>query len=107
MTHAYFCFYHALGNVCLRRASAAGPPGSAARLVAMGAVVFFLSYATAFMETLTIAHFPYYKHKVCWLRHSIIDPPPPPPPPPSPPPLREKESHTASHQTACESYNAR
>ena len=40
----------------------------AAERVAMGAVVFLLSYSTAFMETLTIAH---------------VSPPPVPPPLPA------------------------
>lgn len=68
MTHAYFCFYHALANVCLRRTSYAVPPGPA-RLLAMGTVVVLLAYATAFMETLTISHFPYYSFKVS---HSLL-----------------------------------
>lgn len=68
MTHAYFCFYHALANVCLRRTSNAVPPGPA-RLLAMGTVVVLLAYATAFMETLTISHFPYYSFKVS---HSLL-----------------------------------
>jgi cycloeucalenol cycloisomerase len=63
MTHAYFCFYHTLANVCLRRTSNAVPPGPM-RLLALGTVVVVLSYATAFMETLTISHFPYYSFKV-------------------------------------------
>lgn len=62
MTHAYFCFYHALANVCLRRMTNAVPEGPG-RLLALGTVVFVLSYATAFMETLTISHFPYYNFK--------------------------------------------
>ncbi len=62
MTHAYFCFYHALANVCLRRVTNAVPEGPG-RLLALGTVVFVLSYATAFMETLTISHFPYYTFK--------------------------------------------
>jgi cycloeucalenol cycloisomerase len=61
MTHAYFCLYHALGNVAIRGArSAAAPRGPRAQAAAEAAAVFLLAYATAFMETLTIAHFPYY-----------------------------------------------
>jgi hypothetical protein len=110
MTHAYFCFYHGLSNVVLRRVRAAagravdlgkGPRGGgwrwegeecgagssqstgasaapvnggpraprllkvetqladkplATRKAARCVVVFLLSYATAYMETLTIAH---------------------------------------------------
>ncbi|KAK9837459.1 hypothetical protein WJX81_004082 [Elliptochloris bilobata] len=64
MTHAYFCFYHALSNVVLRRVrravAGAQPPLAAA---AFAAAVFALAYVTAFMETATIAHFPYYTFK--------------------------------------------
>ena len=64
ITHAYFCFYHALANVVIRRVKAASRslgPGTEALAVALA--VFLLAYFTAFMETLTIAHFPYYVHK--------------------------------------------
>ena len=65
MTHAYFCFYHALSNVMMRRVGHASQKyGRTAQLAAMAVTVFLLAYATAFMETLTIAHFPYYKFKV-------------------------------------------
>jgi cycloeucalenol cycloisomerase len=61
MTHAYFCFYHALANVVLRRVeNALSGRSLAARKIARAAVVFLLAYATAYGETLTIAHFPYY-----------------------------------------------
>ncbi|KAL6759528.1 cyclopropyl isomerase-like protein [Haematococcus lacustris] len=61
MTHAYFCFYHALANVCIRRVGHlfAGSH-SAVKTLAKAALVLGLSYATAYGETLTIAHFPYY-----------------------------------------------
>jgi len=72
MTHAYFCFYHALSNVCIRRARhATAKHGIWAQRAATVAVVFLLSYATAYGETFTIAHFPYYTHKV------PLSPPPP------------------------------
>lgn len=58
---AYFCFYHAVSNILLRRFSNMFAHRSRAfRHTAMGLVVFTLSYVTAFMETLTISHFPYY-----------------------------------------------
>ncbi|KAK9909776.1 hypothetical protein WJX75_007309 [Coccomyxa subellipsoidea] len=64
MTHAYFCFYHALSNVVIRRTrNATAKYGSTMQNAATALVVFLLAYATAFMETLTIAHFPYYKFK--------------------------------------------
>ena len=71
MTHAYFALYHALANVLIRKArNVAKPWGPRAQLAAEIFVVFSLSYSTAFMETLTIAHFPYYTHKVrdYWLK---------------------------------------
>jgi cycloeucalenol cycloisomerase len=64
LTHAYFCFYHALGNVVQRAArraavswAGAGPRGAAC---AQAVAVVALSYVTAYGETLTIAHFPHY-----------------------------------------------
>eukprot|EP00899_Mesostigma_viride_P025380 jgi/Mesvir1/6026/Mv00770-RA.1 len=63
LTHAYFCFYHSISNMTLRRldntqwvASLPRP----ARLVVQAVAVVVLSYITAYMETLTIAHFEYY-----------------------------------------------
>ena len=65
MTHAYFCLYHAISNVLLRRLQhvTAGWP-RVLQLAAAAVLIFSLSYTTAFMETLTIAHFPYYTFKV-------------------------------------------
>eukprot|EP00884_Botryococcus_braunii_P004628 jgi/Botrbrau1/14166/Bobra.182_3s0104.3 len=65
MTHAYFCFYHTLSNVLIRRTLRATETyGKHVQGLAAAALVFCLAYATAFMETLTIAHFPYYTFKV-------------------------------------------
>ena len=65
MTHAYFLFYHTIANLCIRRARhAVASKGRLATNLVTGIVVFILSYATAYMETLTIAHFPYYTFKV-------------------------------------------
>uniref|UniRef100_A0A6U4EXF3 Cycloeucalenol cycloisomerase n=1 Tax=Phaeomonas parva TaxID=124430 RepID=A0A6U4EXF3_9STRA len=58
-THFYFSSYHVLSNALLRKVAttyAAGP----ARWVFSALMVLCLSYATAFMETFTIAGFPYY-----------------------------------------------
>lgn len=115
MTHAYFCLYHALSNLLIRRARAAvARYGTTAQVCALrcrrgvagwrlrfrqrrchdlshrmqsavlssdrrlclsagpahlpqaaveAVVVFSLAYATAYGETLTIAHFPYYSFK--------------------------------------------
>mmetsp|Transcript_6017 Transcript_6017/g.10866 ORF Transcript_6017/g.10866 Transcript_6017/m.10866 type:complete len:281 (-) Transcript_6017:216-1058(-) len=61
MTHAYFCFYHALANVLLRRVrNAVKGRSRAVQLTASAALIFALSYATAYGETLTISAFPYY-----------------------------------------------
>ncbi len=65
MTHAYFCFYHAISNVAMRvTRHATARFGPVVQHLSTAVTVFLLSYATAYMETLTIAHFPYYKFKV-------------------------------------------
>lgn len=65
MTHAYFCFYHALSNVVLRRtAYAVQQSPRICQWLTLATVVFVLAYVTALMETVTIAHFPYYIIKV-------------------------------------------
>ena len=64
MTHAYFCLYHALANMLIRRSRHATKRwGAAGQAATEAAVVFALAYATAYAETLTIAHFPYYTFK--------------------------------------------
>ena len=64
MTHAYFCLYHALSNLLIRRVrNALARRGRAAQAAGEAAVVFALAYATAYGETLTISHFPYYTFK--------------------------------------------
>lgn len=66
LTHAYFCFYHALANIVLRVAGrAAGRRwGPAASVAARAAATLALAYATAVGETATIAHFPHYRFQV-------------------------------------------
>jgi hypothetical protein len=65
MTHAYFSFYHTLSNLLIRRTRhALRGRGALAQGAAEAAVVLVLAYATAYGETLTIAHFPYYTFKV-------------------------------------------
>ena len=93
MTHAYFVFYHSLGNVRIRAALRRFGGGKEAKAKAnesrnssnnssssssslpllfnrrlrrpliIACVVFPLSYFTAFMETATIAHFPHYRFR--------------------------------------------
>ncbi|KAK9803843.1 hypothetical protein WJX73_007201 [Symbiochloris irregularis] len=61
MTHAYFCFYHAVANVAIRTVrSAAQRIHPWAPALAEGITVFALGYIMALGETVTIAHFPYY-----------------------------------------------
>ncbi len=73
MTHAYFCFYHAMANVLIRRVRAAAAPyGRLAPPAAEALLVFALAYATALGETFTIAHFPYYSFKVRGVSGGIL-----------------------------------
>ena len=73
MTHAYFCFYHALSNVVLRRtAHALHRSPRICQWLTLGTVVFVLAYITALMETVTIAHFPYYTFKVMYAAHNCL-----------------------------------
>lgn len=91
MTHAYFVFYHSLGNICIRAAlrkfgkannntskskskgkkNSSSPSSPLSRFfdahlrrpLVIALVVLPLSYFTAFMETATIAHFPHYRFR--------------------------------------------
>jgi len=61
MTHAYFCFYHSISNLLIRRVRAAFKHfGKKVEYLSEALLVFLLSYITAYGETLTISHFPYY-----------------------------------------------
>ena len=73
MTHAYFCFYHALSNVVLRRtAHAVQQSPRICQWLTLATVVFVLAYITALMETVTIAHFPYYRFKVMCAAYNCL-----------------------------------
>eukprot|EP00929_Paragymnodinium_shiwhaense_P008193 TRINITY_DN112135_c0_g1_i1.p1 TRINITY_DN112135_c0_g1~~TRINITY_DN112135_c0_g1_i1.p1 ORF type:complete len:292 (-),score=42.95 TRINITY_DN112135_c0_g1_i1:43-918(-) len=61
-THFYFCFYHALGSKMMRF-FLLRYQRDVWRDVFMIAFVFTLSYVVAFMETFSIAAFPYYTFK--------------------------------------------
>jgi cycloeucalenol cycloisomerase len=62
MTHAYFCFYHSLSNMFIRRIrNATESYGNVVMWMAESVGVFVLAYLTAYGETVTIAHFPYYQ----------------------------------------------
>eukprot|EP00566_Odontella_aurita_P019990 CAMPEP_0113535220 /NCGR_PEP_ID=MMETSP0015_2-20120614/5583_1 /TAXON_ID=2838 /ORGANISM="Odontella" /LENGTH=298 /DNA_ID=CAMNT_0000434447 /DNA_START=120 /DNA_END=1016 /DNA_ORIENTATION=- /assembly_acc=CAM_ASM_000160 len=58
-THFYFSTYHVFSNACLRKVVTTFEAGARRTVLYVGVVVF-LSYFTAFMETLTISSFPYY-----------------------------------------------
>ena len=58
-THFYFCSYHVFANLALRKLRTRYAP-CAARAALFVALVLAMAYAVAFMETLTISHFPYY-----------------------------------------------
>ena len=96
MTHAYFCFYHALSNVVLRRTThAVQSLHPFIQWLVLAFVVFVLAYITALMETVTIAHFPYYKFKVATaLLHARVT---------SMTPLTISHSHTFVWQILCRS----
>ena len=58
-THFYFTSYHVFANLPLRYVRTAFEAGFR-RTVLEVALVLAMSYATAFMETLTISNYPYY-----------------------------------------------
>lgn len=69
-THFYFSSYHVLANLPLRYIRTAFRPGVPRTLLFI-AVVLAMSYATAFMETLTISNFPYYSFENRSMAYSI------------------------------------
>lgn len=62
-THFYFSSYHVFANLPLRHVRTAYAPGVMRHVLEI-ALVLAMSYATAFMETLTISNFPYYDFEV-------------------------------------------
>lgn len=58
-THFYFCSYHVFANLILRKMRTRYAAGAVRSLLLL-ALVCAMAYVTAFMETLTISHFPYY-----------------------------------------------
>jgi len=58
-THFYFSSYHVFANLPMRHARTAFAPGPRRDALEVG-LVLAMSYSVAFMETLTISHFPYY-----------------------------------------------
>ncbi|KAK3273965.1 Bifunctional protein GlmU [Cymbomonas tetramitiformis] len=70
MTHAYFMFYHILSNMTLRRVRTTFV-ADAGRLLFETALVIVMSYTTAFMESLTICGFPYYKFEDVHMAYTI------------------------------------
>jgi len=70
MTHAYFVFYHVLSNMALRYVKTAYVPGRA-RSLFITALVVVMAYTTAFMESLTICGFPYYKFEDVHMAYTV------------------------------------
>lgn len=66
VTHAYFCFYHTLTNLLLRRFWSShfyqGLQSCLLRCIVSSVVVFLMGYITAFMEAFTISSVPYYHY---------------------------------------------
>ncbi|CAM9182821.1 unnamed protein product [Discosporangium mesarthrocarpum] len=58
-TFFYFCFYHTLSNMAIRKVVTKYEAGIG-RSFALITLVGTMAYTTAFMETLTISGFPYY-----------------------------------------------
>eukprot|EP01104_Vermistella_antarctica_P014552 TRINITY_DN4609_c0_g1_i1.p1 TRINITY_DN4609_c0_g1~~TRINITY_DN4609_c0_g1_i1.p1 ORF type:complete len:278 (-),score=58.52 TRINITY_DN4609_c0_g1_i1:172-1005(-) len=74
ITHAYFCFYHVVTTVLLRRFWTSRFYMSKTpfpRMFLSSLVVFIMAYITAFMETLTIASVPYYTHNNKFLMYTV------------------------------------
>ena len=63
-THAYFCFYHSLTNVCIRRMRRTATfvrSTESQQLLLNSVFIGALAYVTAFMETKTIEGFQYWE----------------------------------------------
>lgn len=72
LTHAYFCLYHALSNIIIRRTRYATMHlGTRTSWLVVACVIFALAYLTAFMETATISQYPYYTHKNKAMMYSV------------------------------------
>ncbi|GBG89110.1 hypothetical protein CBR_g48821 [Chara braunii] len=73
MTHPYFCFYHTISNMLLRRLRhAISTVGSrCTRWVIQALFIIVLSYITAAMEAITIANFPYYDFVDRWMMYTV------------------------------------
>lgn len=73
MTHAYFCFYHTISNICLRvvKAKCMNWKSIWMKRLVFAITVLGLSYSVALTEALTIAHFPYYRYEDPYLFYSV------------------------------------
>ena len=69
-THAYFSSYHVLSNACLRKVKSSYKEGWLRTLLYVS-VVCALSYFTAFMETLSISAFPYYRFEDRYTAYTV------------------------------------
>jgi len=59
-TQCYFLFYHSISNMGLRFINHKFRNSDSTRKIVLVVFIAALSYFTAFMETFTIQHFPYY-----------------------------------------------
>jgi len=73
ITHAYFCSYHTLSTILLRRfwTSSWYPSNHLLRFFSSALVVFAMAVITAFMETYTISEVPFYSHKDKFLMYTV------------------------------------
>eukprot|EP00466_Bigelowiella_natans_P007735 jgi/Bigna1/53084/estExt_Genewise1Plus.C_150109 len=69
-THFYFCFYHVLSNLALRKTYSSLERG-VLRDIFVCSLIFYMSYITAFMESLTISGFPCYGFKDRFLAYTL------------------------------------
>jgi cycloeucalenol cycloisomerase len=74
ITHAYFCSYHTVSTILLRRfwTSSLYPSNSRVlRFIVSSLLIFVMSVITAFMETYTISEVPYYAHTNKFLMYTV------------------------------------
>lgn len=73
ITHAYFCSYHTVSTILLRRfwTSSWYPSNGVLRFIVSSLLIFVMSVITAFMETYTISEVPYYSHTDKFLMYTV------------------------------------
>jgi cycloeucalenol cycloisomerase len=72
ITHAYFCTYHTLSTIVLRRFwRSFAPKSNVVHIAGSALFIFLMACFTAFMETYTISEVPYYTHKDKFLMYTV------------------------------------